>query len=92
VTIKAGGAAEGVFWYSPRLADFEFQTDIDYGANLSFLRKNSESGKTSSSTPTTAMELCSAIVLFHTDGIPAKNAAQNQDTAIFAPTGWPTRP
>ncbi len=92
VTIKAGDAAQGVFWYSARPADFKFQGDIDYSASLSFLGKSSEAGKTNSSTPTTALELCSAIVLFHIDGTTAKNAAQNQNTTIFVLTGWPTRP
>jgi len=92
VTIKAGDAVEGVFWYLPRLADFKLRANTNYGANLSFFGTADEAVKTDSSAPTTALESCSAIVLFHIYELTAENAAQNEGITISVPTGWPTRP
>jgi hypothetical protein len=92
VAIKAGDAAEGVFWYSPRLADFKFRADTNYGADLTFSRTGAQGDEADTYGPLTTVELGRARVVFHIDKLTAGNATQNPDIPIPVPTGWPGRP
>lgn len=73
IVTKPGDATEGVFWYSPDLADFKFQPGKKYKASLKFSdRKQSKSGVTQN-------ELSSSIIEFNLDSITANNAAQHPE-------------
>ena len=80
IAVRAGDAAEAVFWYSSR-TDFRFKADTNYRADLTFSRKSAEDGKIT--------ELSSATVIFHIDSLTADNAARNPETPIPLTTGWP---
>jgi hypothetical protein len=92
VAIKAGDAAERVFWYSPRLADFRFRADTNYSANLTFSRYGAEEDEADTYSPLTAVELGRARVVFHIDNLTASNASQNPEIPIPVPTGLPAHP
>jgi hypothetical protein len=75
VVTKPGDATEGVFWYSPELADFKFQADRKYTASLKFgRREQSDSGALGQTA-----ELCGSIVVFHLESTTATNAAQHPE-------------
>ena len=92
IAIKAGDSAEAVFWYFPRLQDFKFRTDTNYGAELIFSRKMPQEGEAYSYSPLTTEELSRARVVFHIDGMTSDNATRYPETTIPVPTGWPGSP